>query len=369
MLTRNALLAAAALLAAGCNSTHSIDFTRDGVDLAEQSVDSEGKVVYRLYPGTNGAPKIHRTETQKVDRVRFDVTVRTINQDQAKRLALPAWSGVYVESVGAKSNAAKAGLAEGDVIAAVNGAPMSNAEQFAESIVPSLAPGQPVTLRVLRRSGTEPAAPLAERTVTFTPDVSEETVSNTEAIPLEFSKVVMNQTGVQFAEVPDELARQIYQTSGPRSIVAGTLRGSPGYFAGLRGGDLVLNCGSEANPPLRDLVATASSSDDLDLRVDGPYGPHQATVDVVGDVNRSTNFHFPILFDYEASIERTEWSFLDFIFQFGATYWQNYEPMRGRTPESTWKLSLFPLGMFEFEGGPTYNQYTFFWLIDWETRS
>ena len=36
-----------------------------------------------------------------------------------------------------------------------------------------------------------------------------------------------------------------------------------------------------------------------------------------------------------------------------------------REPASHSQISLFPLGMFEFESAPQFDKYTFLWLIDW----
>jgi hypothetical protein len=65
-------------------------------------------------------------------------------------------------------------------------------------------------------------------------------------------------------------------------------------------------------------------------------------------------------------VDSTSWSFLDFIFQFGANYRGSYRDSATRAPQSTWLFSLFPFGMFEFEKTRNSNRYCFFWFIEFE---
>ena len=44
------------------------------------------------------------------------------------------------------------------------------------------------------------------------------------------------------------------------------------------------------------------------------------------------------------------------------------QPSPSREPHHTSSLSLFPLGMFEFERGPTRSRTTLFWIITWSSR-
>jgi len=73
----------------------------------------------------------------------------------------------------------------------------------------------------------------------------------------------------------------------------------------------------------------------------------------------------PIVWKYHSRVDNTRWSFLDFIFQFGANYSSTYMSSKNRAPSKQWDLSLFPFGMFEFEEGPHGKHYTLFWFIHW----
>ena len=86
------------------------------------------------------------------------------------------------------------------------------------------------------------------------------------------------------------------------------------------------------------------------------------------NLQSSSSFYVPIVFNWRSDVASTRWSFLDFIFQFGANYRSNYRSSASRAPKKTWLFSLFPFGMFEFERARDHNRYCFFWFIELKDR-
>jgi Do/DeqQ family serine protease len=86
---------------------------------------------------------------QRVRRGQLGVAVDQVTSDLAKRLGLNEARGVLVTQVAEGSAAAKAGLREGDIIVAFNGAPVSDPNSLRNSIA-STEPGTEVTLTMFR---------------------------------------------------------------------------------------------------------------------------------------------------------------------------------------------------------------------------
>ena len=92
-------------------------------------------------------------------------------------------------------------------------------------------------------------------------------------------------------------------------------------------------------------------------------GTFAGLVEVTDGIYGSSSLNIPILYDSSKSVDRTRWSFLDFIFQFGANYSSRDLRSDTREPLSEWDLSILPFGMFEFERGPKGSSTTLFWWI------
>jgi serine protease Do len=172
-----------------------------------------------------------------------------------------AWLGLSVESVeeGGKARvmisdvdpkgpAARAGLAEGEVVASLNGAPLQDADEF-HYRVHALSLGKPATLEILRR-GAKVAA-------TVVP----------EEFPLaEADELVARRIGLTLGEATVRTLR------GPvRVLVVKALRrGSPAARAGLLPQDLVLSANSvevDSLAEFRKVVRRAHPSGRLSLVV------------------------------------------------------------------------------------------------------
>ncbi len=91
--------------------------------------------------------------TGHVSRGMLGVTVQPVTSDLAKSLNLPSVHGAIVDDVTAGGPAAKAGVAQGDVILKINGHPIDDSNGLRNQ-VSAMAPGSVVTLDVFR-SGSE----------------------------------------------------------------------------------------------------------------------------------------------------------------------------------------------------------------------
>jgi Do/DeqQ family serine protease len=88
-------------------------------------------------------------KTGKVRRGMLGVTIQAVTSDLASSLGLSAVRGALVSSVQPGSPAERAGLRRGDVITAVNGAPVSDSNSL-RNMVARTQPGTEVTLTVSR---------------------------------------------------------------------------------------------------------------------------------------------------------------------------------------------------------------------------
>jgi hypothetical protein len=199
----------------------------------------------------------------------------------------------------------------------------------------------------------------------------------TDSFKLATEPELLERTGLQLATLPPEYAEPIYAQPASVAVVSGVVVGSPAYAAGLRGGDRVLSCNGQPvttaaevgellrrpPAPAGDGTSSKASTHRLDLEVEGPLGPHQAGVEVVHDIYGHSSLKIPIVYESSRSVDRTRWSLLDFIFQFGANYTSRDLRSDTREPLSEWDLSILPFGMFEFERGPKGSSTTLFWWI------
>ncbi len=372
---------------AGCHVNFRSDYGSDGTLLASTSSPDGGKREYRLYPGDDGQPSLRLTTTSTRERAFFGLTTSDIDIERAKDLGVEAWKGVEVTSVAHDSAAGKSGLVKGDVITAINDSTITSSAMFGEFVRSRLAPRDRARVSVMRRVSNGAAPAIV--TVEVAPDVRADTESKTDSIPLSSVKGLQQYTGLQVVGLAPDVAHDTYGANEPIAVIAGVMPGSPAYLAGLRSGDRVVSVdgkhvtsvddvrsAASARARALDLPATdlgdpnggASDRAPMQLAVEGPLGTHQASVALVPDLDETTSFDFPILFDYESNPTRTEWSFLDFIFQFGATYRSRYLPSPTRSERMTSKFSMLPFGMFEVEHTPTQNRYCAFWFIKWGTR-
>lgn len=383
-----ATLLAIACLASACTSTRSAKVPPKQY-LLRETVNTDGdEIRYTLHARGNGKPEVVRTRKHKFGVATLGVQTESVSQKLADATDLTAWRGLIVERVVSGSAAARAGILKGDVLVKLNETQLSAPKQLKDLLEHTVEPDAEVTLSVLQVSpnGSYPVDP-TEIAVTLTPkDVS---VTESDTTALETDLGIFRLTGLQVGTLDSKLGEEIYDTAAPAVLVAGSMIGSPAYKAGLRSGDRVITC--DGQPVIshedisRAVLARARGADipaewfapelrmnipeqtgNVQLEVEGPLGRHTASLAVDDDLEDEFEFYIPIIIDYESDIRSTSVSFLDFIFQFGFNYEDRYRASNTRSTANQSLLSLFPLGMFEFEHSPGYSRYCFFWIIEFE---
>jgi membrane-associated protease RseP (regulator of RpoE activity) len=348
----------------------------DSTVLAGTQLESDAEVTWTLYPSPRDSePKLGRTTTRTSEVAFAGLTVRSIDAKLAETLGVEPWRGVQVTSVVADSAAERAGLRVGDIVLSIAGTALTNDVQFTELVQTSTTPREPTPFSVLRDAASGSEGSLLELTVVPTARTVTETL--TDSFKLATERELLERTGLQLATLPPEYAEPIYAQPSSVAVVSGVVVGSPAYDAGLRGGDRVLRCNGQPvasaaevgellrrpPAPAGDGTSSKPSAKRLDLEVEGPLGPHQAGVEVTDGIYGTSSVNIPILYDSSKGVAHTRWSFLDFIFQFGANYSARDLRSATREPQKESDLSILPFGMFEFERGPKGSSTTLFWWI------
>lgn len=386
-----ALLACALL--AGCSSTHWVGHGDTNTTLA-QITEAGVETRYELLAGQRGeAPKMVVTRKRTVPQAYFGVRVEDIDKRLAKQTGVKAWQGVWIQNVISNTAASAAGLRKGDILRRVGSQDIVSQGQFIEHIQSHVAPGDAVPVTIDRWVEEGGATRLQRMELTVVAESRDVLETESDTIELEHSPASLNLSGLQVAQIPAEHAAVIWPgVGGSPTVVSGVMTGSPAYLAGLRGGDRVVAVDGNAAAGLAvidDAVAARALAHGLTARlphgtpaqltaVDGPVeiqvqsnrlGSHRADLTLRDDLRSSTDLDIPILFDFDSDLDSTHWEFLDFIFQFGATYDGRYVKSATREPAHETELSLFPLGMFEFETSPQRDEYTLFWLINFDVEN
>jgi len=342
-------------------------FHDQSVVLSETPLEdgTPGSVRYQLFPGQGGAPSIHMTRTIEREVPYLGLDVVTIDEERAERLKVEPWKGVAIHRSRSGRPGERAGIARDDVILQVGDVQVTSMEQF-RAVAAVLEPGVPVPMVVLSHG--------VENTVDVAPDSRKEFQSDVVKHDLIHEELVQRHTGLQVATIDPDLAERVFGAGQPVTIVSGVVTGSPAYMSGLRSGDRVQSCDGAVVTSGADLTTAVlervnkTRGGKVVIGVDGPLGAHSADLRVLDSIEDSSDFDIPILMSYRSDIDSTRWSLLDFIFQWGGNYSGYYAPSPTRKPQHTSSLSLFPLGMFEFERGPTRSRTTLFWLITWSSR-
>ncbi len=163
------------------------------------------------------------------------VTVRELNDEQAARAGVARGQGVVVNRVAAGSPAAKAGVQVGDVITAIAGTPVRDANDLPR-VVAKLPLDRPAELRYVRDGK---AAVLAV-TIVEQPDDSAPRPAQAAAGPRGPVRHV-ERAGATVADLTAEAAaRQGYPKGTRGAVIVGVDRGGPAAVAGLTKGLVVV---------------------------------------------------------------------------------------------------------------------------------
>ncbi len=159
------------------------------------------------------------------------VQIQPLTADIAESLGLKQAQGALVAEPQAGSPAAKAGVAAGDVITAMNGAPVKDARDLARKIG-TMAPGSAVKLDILRNGGA--------KTLSVTlGEMPNERQAKADTAPATPSSGVPH-LGLQLAPANDVAG------SGHKGVVVmGVEPGGPASERGVKTGDVILDVGGK----------------------------------------------------------------------------------------------------------------------------
>jgi serine protease Do len=183
----------------------------------------------------------------KVRRGQLGVVVQTVTSDLAAGLGLAETKGVIVSSVQQGSAADRAGLRQGDVITALNGAAINDSNSLRNSIA-STQPGTEVTLTILRDGREQQVrATLGELVSTNKTDQP----GGGGRGGSEGGKL-----GVRVEPLTPEMATRLGLGNDAQGLVIVAVDPSgPAADAGLREGDLIVSANRENVRTAADLVA------------------------------------------------------------------------------------------------------------------
>ncbi|QDU65962.1 PDZ domain-containing protein [Engelhardtia mirabilis] len=377
-----------ALSQIACVSSRSMRFSTDDTLLGVEKRDDGSTVTWRLSVGRSGGPKVEKTVTETRELALLGVRSRSIGATRADRYGIDPWSGVWLDRVDTDLPAHDAGLRSGDVLMKIGDVAISSPDQMTEVVEQALVPGTSTTVTYMRFVGEEQTKEV--RTAELTPQAKEVTESSTDSIALETSVAVQNLTGLRVAHLPADIASHALKLDSGTMLIAGVLPGSPAYMKGLRAGDRIIEVDGQPADSLGTLVAAVLARADekglsiatderkglpgpragdgpVGLRVEGPLGVLSTEIDISGRLSEEGEIDIPILFECDSDISSTRWSFLDFIFQFGANYRGYYLESQSRKPAKYTFFSMLPFGFFEVERQPGHSRYCIFWFIEWET--
>ena len=187
-----------------------------------------------------------------VRRSKLGVTVQGLSPDLAASLGLSDQHGALVSGVEPGGPAAKAGLKQGDVVVALNGTPVTDANLLRNRIAAS-TPGTSVALEVLRDGRRQTIdARLVQR--------ESETASVT---PAALDDEGGSGVGITVSPVTGQLARELELPRGASGLVITDVDPSgAAASAGLRPGDLIKSVNGRAVDSVSSLKSALASTKD-----------------------------------------------------------------------------------------------------------
>jgi len=188
------------------------------------------------------------SKTGKVRRGQLGVQVKRVDSDMAQSLGMSETKGVIVNSVVPGSGAERAGIRQGDVIVALDGAPVNDSNAFRNHIA-STAPGTEVTLTVLRDNAEQKIrATLGE----FKPETGE-SEEGRDSNPQSSGQ---GKLGLTVIPITPDIASELNLRPGTSGVVVESVdAGGPGAAAGLARGDVIQEVNRQAIRSAADLSA------------------------------------------------------------------------------------------------------------------
>jgi S1-C subfamily serine protease len=190
----------------------------------------------------------------KVRRGQLGVSVTRVTTDLAASLGMPEAKGVIVNSVRSGSGAERAGIRQGDVITAINDAPVSDTNAFRNRVA-SNGPGSEVTLTVLRDNKEQKIrATLGE----FTEEAAREENQN-EGGPS--SRGGGGKLGITVEPLTPDIAQELQLKPGTTGVVVTSVDPSgPAVEASIQRGDVIQEVNRQPVKSAEDLRAAIEKS-------------------------------------------------------------------------------------------------------------
>lgn len=193
----------------------------------------------------------------KVRRSVLGVNVQPIDSDLAESLNLKEVRGIIVSAVQPGSSAAQAGVRVGDVITALNGAPVSDFNNFRNQIA-AQAPGTEVTLTLLR-DGREQQ--LKARLTERTEEVSREGGSPEGAPGRPGESASAGRLGLSVEPLTPEIATRLNLRAGTQGVVVSDLdEAGPAAEGGISEGDVIERINNQPVTSVADLRNAVQSA-------------------------------------------------------------------------------------------------------------
>ena len=185
----------------------------------------------------------------KVRRGQLGVYVQAVTEDIAQGLGLKEARGVVVSSVQKGSAAERAGVERGDVITAINGNPVSDANEL-RNLVAGTQPGAEVTLTILR-DGREQQLKVALGELSESSSTERNENEGEGEEQSEGGKL-----GINVTPLTPELARRMRLPEDRQGLViTGVDSSGPAADAGLQQGDLIEQANRQTVKSIEDLRA------------------------------------------------------------------------------------------------------------------
>jgi serine protease Do len=183
----------------------------------------------------------------KVRRGQLGVSVRRIDSDMAASLGMTETKGVIVNSVRPGSAAEKAGIHQGDVITAIDGAAVSDSNAFRNRVASS-GPGTEVTLTILRDN--------REQKIRATLGEFTETAQSSEQGDNGPNEQGGGKLGLSVEPLTPEIASQLNLRPGTQGVVVDSVDpAGPAVEAGIQRGDVIQEVNRQAIRSAGDLRA------------------------------------------------------------------------------------------------------------------
>jgi serine protease Do len=188
----------------------------------------------------------------KVTRGQLGILVRKVDTDLAESLGLKDAHGVIVNAVTPGSAADKAGLKRYDVITAIDGTPVTDANSFRNKVA-GTAPGTQVTLTVIRDGKEQQIrATLGE----FKAENAKDNEGGTSG-----GKESTGKLGIAVTPLTPEMAQQLQLPDGTQGLLVRQVEPmGPASEAGIQEGDVIMEVNRQPVRSVDDLKAAVAKS-------------------------------------------------------------------------------------------------------------